>query len=428
MIFIVKVAKTVRNHWKKSIFFTGVLTYGVIYTKNYLQTQDLMRSYCQRAAKYGKEPIAINDKPRHITVILNPNANKRKSVDEFEKYCAPLLHLAGISVEVKKTESEGHAKTLIEEIGGTDAIVIAGGDGTLSEVVTGLLRKTNDNASNIPLGVLPLGKTNTVATVKFPGKTKVERVKALAEAAMAVIEDTFKPIDVMKIEVLSTEIPEQSNKPIYAVGSLKWGAYRDAKANKDSYWYFGPLRNYATYIFNGFKKKLSWDCEALISYSVPCEGCSNCYRRSENVSKNGGFFSRFVKSENPYAKYLSIYNPECSITHEKKIHTSDLELSTLNVIDGSSSETPSKLVVEIGPDNIEYLDFVKNGFKLEKGEKKDVREFIEARTVNINPEIKAQEAWFSIDNENYEVKPIKVTLLPKIINMFYKKENVNVYN
>lgn len=112
-----------------------------------------MHVYCQKAALYGKEPLPPHFKARHITVILNPNANKRKATKDFEKYCAPLLHLAGISIEVKKTESEGHAKTLMENLSGTDAIVVAGGDGTLSEVVTGLLRKTQEDANQlVPIG------------------------------------------------------------------------------------------------------------------------------------------------------------------------------------------------------------------------------------------------------------------------------------
>lgn len=113
-----------------------------------------MHLYCQKAALYGKQPLPPHMKARHVTVILNPNANKRKATDDFEKYCAPLLHLAGIFIELIKTESEGHAKTLIETIGSTDAIVVAGGDGTLSEVITGLLRKTQEN----PNYLIPIGK------------------------------------------------------------------------------------------------------------------------------------------------------------------------------------------------------------------------------------------------------------------------------
>lgn len=78
---------------------------------------------------------------------------------------------------------------------------------------------------------------------------KKSNVRFLVDATMAVIEEMTKPIDIMKIEVLEGE--NATKKPIYAVASVKWGAYRDAEAKKDSYWYFGAFRKYATYIFNG---------------------------------------------------------------------------------------------------------------------------------------------------------------------------------
>ncbi|KAJ8966868.1 hypothetical protein NQ314_003262 [Rhamnusium bicolor] len=428
MFFIIRIAKTLRNHWKKSTFAGALLTYGFISGKRYLETQDLMRVYCQRAAKYGREPIPLNINPRNVTVILNPNANKRKSSEEFEKYCAPLLYLAGISVDVIKTESEGHAKTLMESVGGMDAIVVAGGDGTLSEVVTGLLRRTNENTSNlVPLGILPLGKNNTVAKNFFPTEKRLEKVRCLADATMAVIEDVTKPADIMKIEVLNEDI-NTSNKAIYAVVGIKWGAYRDAEAKKDSYWYFGAMRKYVTYIFNGFKNNLSWNCEATLNYSSPCEGCSNCYKNKQNIQPKSGWFhkklqSRLSRKITPQAKYLGIDNPDCQKTHQKKISTADLALLTSNAIPSNlnSREIP-KLQIQIGPGKVEYIDFVKNGWNSENGQSREVKEIIEARTVEINPEKEEKESWFSIDNEYYEVKPIKITLLPKIINMFCKKE------
>lgn len=225
-----------------------------------------MREYCQKAAKYGQGPISVDSNPRHITVILNPSANKRKATNDFEKYCAPLLHLAGIFVDIKKTESEGHARTLINTVGGTDAIVVAGGNGTLSEVVTGLLRNVNEDTNKLVpignqpcsfktvvlyfytiLGILPLGKNNNTAKAFFPTGKKLEKVQRLADATLAVIEEAVKPTDVMRIEILN----DSTSKPVYAVDSLKWGAYRDADVRKDKYWYFGPLRKYATYVFNG---------------------------------------------------------------------------------------------------------------------------------------------------------------------------------
>lgn len=89
-------------------------------------------------------------------------------------------------------------------------------------------------------------------------------MKSLANAALAVIEQVTKPVDIMKIEIL-----EDSNKPVYALNSLTWGAYRDADFRKDNYWFFGPLRKYATYIFNGYVVIIN-NTFRLIMYVLLC--------------------------------------------------------------------------------------------------------------------------------------------------------------
>lgn len=61
-----------------------------------------------------------------------PHPSKSKAV--FDKYCAPLLHLAGIKVAVVRTEHEGQARDLMGLMEKTSAVVVAGGDGTLAEV------------------------------------------------------------------------------------------------------------------------------------------------------------------------------------------------------------------------------------------------------------------------------------------------------
>lgn len=96
-----------------------------------------MRAACKEAAKYGEAQIPIDRNPTLVTVILNPVANKRKAKQDFERYCEPLLHLAGLQVDVIQTAAEGNAKEIVETLKGTEAIIVAGGDGTLSETVTG---------------------------------------------------------------------------------------------------------------------------------------------------------------------------------------------------------------------------------------------------------------------------------------------------
>lgn len=116
-----------------------------------------------------------------------------------------------------------------------------------------------------------MGKSNSLAKMLFPRGGNLEKVRCLADATMAVVEETVKPIDVLKVEIIEGE-----NRPIYAVSGIKWGAYRDAESKKDSYWLYGGLRKYATYLFNGYKNSLCWNCTAVINYSPPCAGCSNC--------------------------------------------------------------------------------------------------------------------------------------------------------
>lgn len=130
--------------------------------------------------------------------------------------------------------------------------------------------------------------------------------------------------------------------------------------------------------------------------------------------KNATIFFRLI-NDTPQPKFASIINPDCPKIQEKIVSTIDLSISTNDAI--RYSDHNHKLIVKIGPKTINYFDFVKNGFRIERGEEKDVRELVEARVIKLNPQ-KEDDSWFSIDNEEYEVKAIKITLLPKLINIF----------
>lgn len=90
-----------------------------------------------------------------------------------------------------QTDYEGQAKKLMELMEQTDMLIVAGGDGTLQEVITGLLRRPDqvgcqshhfliyeertsslllmdflwwqDKMSNIPIGFIPLGSSNSLS-------------------------------------------------------------------------------------------------------------------------------------------------------------------------------------------------------------------------------------------------------------------------
>ena len=102
-----KVLQTLRNNWKKSVFFSGALVYGANYGRDRWKENELMRAFALEAAKYGDCSIPLaNTRPYHVTVILNPAANGGKARKNYENYCAPLLHLAGLKVSVIRTEAQ----------------------------------------------------------------------------------------------------------------------------------------------------------------------------------------------------------------------------------------------------------------------------------------------------------------------------------
>ena len=127
---------TVRKHWKKSLFAACLSLYGAYYASGRFREYLVRREICNDARKIGQETISPLEKPRRMYVFLNPQANNGTALKLYEKNVAPVLHLAAIDVTLIKTDYEGHAKTILGYIDPSiDGIIVAGGDGTLLEVL-----------------------------------------------------------------------------------------------------------------------------------------------------------------------------------------------------------------------------------------------------------------------------------------------------
>lgn len=96
---------------------------------------------------------------QRLLLIYNPFAG----TGSFKEKLGDVVDIfvkAGFSVEVYPTQSRGDAAQKAARPGvKPDLIVAAGGDGTLDEVVTGILK----SGSQIPLGYIPVGSTNDFA-------------------------------------------------------------------------------------------------------------------------------------------------------------------------------------------------------------------------------------------------------------------------
>jgi diacylglycerol kinase (ATP) len=122
-------------------------------------------------------PFATAER-RRLLVIHNPTAGRR-SLRRLHRFLAQLDRL-GVAVVLRETVARGDAEAFARAADADefDAIVAAGGDGTINEVVYGLAE------SALPLAVMPLGTANVLANeIGLPRDP--ERIAEIAVAGAA---------------------------------------------------------------------------------------------------------------------------------------------------------------------------------------------------------------------------------------------------
>ncbi len=123
--------------------------------------------------------------PLRFIVIRNPVAGRRNPTLLRDTLAA--LRSGGHEVVVHDTARRGDAERLARDAeGGPDLrIVAAGGDGTINEVVNGLMLRNDDIAP--PLGILPLGTANVLAGELGLRIKPASVVEALTSAAPTLV-------------------------------------------------------------------------------------------------------------------------------------------------------------------------------------------------------------------------------------------------
>ena len=119
---------------------------------------------------------------KSLLVIVNPGAGRgmyRQGLGE----ALHILYSAGYVPTVRFTTRAGEAVDLAAEGGAQyDALCCLGGDGTLSDVVTGLMRVPAGQRP--PLGYFPLGTANDVATtLRLPKNDPAAAARRMVESA-----------------------------------------------------------------------------------------------------------------------------------------------------------------------------------------------------------------------------------------------------
>ena len=97
---------------------------------------------------------------RKLLFLVNPNAGQRR-VNKSLTDIIGIFNEGGYEVTVFLTNGPGSGTGIVEERAADyDLVVCAGGDGTLNETITGVLRA----GASCPVGYIPCGSTNDFAS------------------------------------------------------------------------------------------------------------------------------------------------------------------------------------------------------------------------------------------------------------------------
>jgi lipid kinase YegS len=101
----------------------------------------------------------MKSKPRSKTVHLILNG--KVAANEVLRAAVARHRKAGHRIEVRVTWEKGDARRFVSEAGNVDLLIAAGGDGTVNEVLHGLMDLSE--ATRPTLGIVPLGTANDFA-------------------------------------------------------------------------------------------------------------------------------------------------------------------------------------------------------------------------------------------------------------------------
>lgn len=178
-----------------------------------------------------------------LFLILNPAAGKNKGSRAIEK-AVPLLQNKGIQFEIKTSEFPGHAIQLAQEFDQSkyDSIVAVGGDGTLFEMLNGLL-KANPNF-DLPIGQIPVGTGNSF----------------IKDLDIHSIEDAIEKIAAGKTKKVDVGFFKYAEGEYYFINLLGTGFVANVAHQAGKYKMLGPL----SYVIGVFE-------EVVQLKSVPME-------------------------------------------------------------------------------------------------------------------------------------------------------------
>ncbi|KFD51957.1 hypothetical protein M513_07089 [Trichuris suis] len=331
-----------REHKKKVVFFAAVSIAAVDFGRTRLEERRIFHNYCLKARDYGRDPIAPLENPRKVTVLVGDEFQNQKVWRNFEKYALPLLHFAGLKVDI--AESNDAALSLRFKLASlyndeaekewktADTLYLVGNDSEISKVINLMMgsgemdvRELRRVAKQIPkLAFFPGGYDGHVAEQLVPRSYPL--VRWYCESAMAVIAGVPRSGSVLKCKV--------DDKPAYlAISCLHVGDIGETGDLKNSF-----LRK--------VKERWFYLRKALACTLSRVPVVSDVHMWTQTTCPGGGGVDRLASTNN------DVINERCG--EKMKLALSTCEISAFNNL---RSDEP-KLNIAFGPAFMSKWDYL----------------------------------------------------------------------
>uniref|UniRef100_A0AAX7SKM3 DAGKc domain-containing protein n=1 Tax=Astatotilapia calliptera TaxID=8154 RepID=A0AAX7SKM3_ASTCA len=203
------------------------------------------QALCEEWVQVTNEQLSLlTNRPKSLLVYINPFGGKRRGKRIYEQKVAPIFRLAGIATTVIVTERANHAEDHLKteaNLDKYDGVVCVGGDGMFSEVLHGLVARTqNDHgvdqnqpdAELVPcslrIGIIPAGSTDCICFATVGTNDPVT-------SALHIVVGDSQPMDVCSVHHNDVFLR-------YSVSLLGYGFYGDVLSDSERNRWLGPAR------------------------------------------------------------------------------------------------------------------------------------------------------------------------------------------
>ena len=198
-------------------------------------------------------------------LLVNPKGGHKRGLEIYEKV-KHIFSSAGTNITVLHTEYAGHAFDFANTLDfvGYDGLCAIGGDGTMYELINGMLKR--DDNHKIPIGLITGGTGNSFMY-------DVDCLDPL-DAAKRIVQHKLRPLDIAKVNA--------NGELFYSFNIIGWGLATDAGKLAEKLRWLGGVRYDVASIIEVLKGKdriatLTLDKEVIKENFIFIIGCNTIH-------------------------------------------------------------------------------------------------------------------------------------------------------